>query len=359
MKMKKSKKLPIILLSGAVLVAVSVVIFLFFNYYWKISYSLKNPVFEINSSATVEDLVENISKGMLVNGADILETETLGDHEQKIIIRNKLEKDTEIYAHFAIDDTIPPNIEGEDALTIYENGEIDILSQYDFSDNSLLEIKTEVSGEYNTKKVGEYRLTLIATDLSNNVSEKSITLNVIKDPSKQVNSNPYYIKINRKLNTVMVYGLDDFGKYTKLVKTFVASTGKDGSSTPLGTFKVSDRHETLFLVGNVWGHYTLRITGAIFFHSVPYFTKGAPWNNLEYEEYNKLGEKASAGCVRLAAIDAKWIYDNIPYGTTVEIYDADVLPSGVIKPTSIKIDPNSDKRGWDPTDPDPSNPWKQ
>ena len=79
---------------------------------------------------------------------------------------------------------------------------------------------------------------------------------------------------------------------------------------------------------------------------------------MEYLEYNKLGNGASAGCVRLAAIDAKWIYDNISSGTVVKIYDSDELPPGVVKPTAIKIDENDVRRGWDPTDPDPSNPWR-
>ena len=178
-------------------------------------------------------------------------------------------------------------------------------------------------------------------------------------PQPIANKNPYYIKINRQLNVVMVYGLDENGAYTRLLKVFVCSTGKDGGSeTPTGIFSVADRYEALYLVGNVWGHYAVRIVGAIYFHSVPYFSKGAPWNNLEYEEYNKLGQGASAGCVRLSTADAEWIYTNIPYGTTVEIYNSSELPAGVIKPTPIHIDPNSENRGWDPTDPDPNNPWR-
>ena len=33
----------------------------------------------------------------------------------------------------------------------------------------------------------------------------------------------------------------------------------------------------------------------------------------------RLGFKISNGCIRLAKVNAKWIYDNIPYGTTVYI----------------------------------------
>ena len=170
----------------------------------------------------------------------------------------------------------------------------------------------------------------------------------------------YYIEVNRQQNVVMIYALDQAGAPSDIIKVFVASTGAAGSETIIGTFHISDRFEALYLVGDVWGRYAVRIEGRYYFHSVPYFSKGngGVWNDLEYLEYNKLGEGASAGCVRLAVVDAKWIYDNIPAGTTVKIYDADDLPSGVIKPTATKIDENSPNRGWDPTDPSPENPWK-
>ena len=108
------------------------------------------------------------------------------------------------------------------------------------------------------------------------------------------------------------------------------------------------------LEGNVYGQYATRITGHILFHSVPYAEKSK--DSLKYAAYNKLGKAASAGCIRLSVIDAKWIYDNCPKGTTVVIYDSsDEEP--LEKPTPIKIDTSDKRRGWDPTDPDPNNPW--
>ena len=89
---------------------------------------------------------------------------------------------------------------------------------------------------------------------------------------------------------------------------------------------------------------------------IPYFTKNK--GDLEWEEYNKLGSAASLGCVRLAVKDEKWLYDNLPKGTTVKIFDGS-LPSGVTKPTAIKIDKDSPNKGWDPTDPDKNNPWNK
>ena len=112
----------------------------------------------------------------------------------------------------------------------------------------------------------------------------------------------------------------------------------------------------------MWGHYilskemgagALAITGNILFHSVPYYSRSK--GNLETAEYNKLGTKASMGCIRLAVKDAKWIYDFCPVGSPIHIYDVSELP--VEKPTPIHIDPSDPRAGWDPTDPDPNNPW--
>ena len=62
------------------------------------------------------------------------------------------------------------------------------------------------------------------------------------------------------------------------------------------------------------------------------------------------------GCVRLTVEDAKWIYDNCPSGTYVEVYDSDD-PGPLGKPEAMKLDADSPNKGWDPTDPDERNPW--
>ena len=97
-----------------------------------------------------------------------------------------------------------------------------------------------------------------------------------------------------------------------------------GTSTPSGgIYKLyGTKHRWHTLLGHipgtyVYGQYTSAIVGNIFFHSVPYTTKGDP-SSLEYLEYDKLGTKASAGCIRLTVQDAAWIYNNITTGTIVE-----------------------------------------
>lgn len=167
------------------------------------------------------------------------------------------------------------------------------------------------------------------------------------------NTEPYRITVNLAKNIVTVYGKDEAGEYTRPEKAFPCSVG---AATPTGTFRTTDKYVWRPLFGGVYGQYATRITGHILFHSVPYFKQDK--STLEYEEYNKLGQEASAGCIRLAAADAKWIYDNCPSRTTVEMYrDGRAEPLEPQAPQ--KIDTADARRGWDPTDPDPENPWAE
>lgn len=164
---------------------------------------------------------------------------------------------------------------------------------------------------------------------------------------------PYYLKINRQQNVVTVYEKDENGDYTVPVKAILCSTGLY-NATPKGTFQLSSKYIWRELNGGVYGQYASRITGGVLFHSVPYASKNKA--TLSVSKYNKLGQQASMGCVRLTVEDAKWIYDNCPSGTYVEVYDSED-PGPLGKPESLKLDADSPNKGWDPTDPDERNPW--
>ena len=164
---------------------------------------------------------------------------------------------------------------------------------------------------------------------------------------------PYYLKINRQQNVVTVYERDETGEYTIPIKAIICSTGLY-NATPKGTFQLSSKYIWRELNGGVYGQYASRITGGVLFHSVPYASKNKA--TLSVSKYNKLGQQASMGCVRLTVEDAKWIYDNCPSGTYVEIYDSEE-PGPLGKPEAMKLDADSPNKGWDPTDPDERNPW--
>lgn len=173
--------------------------------------------------------------------------------------------------------------------------------------------------------------------------------------SVAVDTRPdYVLYVNRTLNCVTVMQQNPEGTLTP-VKEMVCSCGKEGSDTPEGTFKTSNYYEWRKMVDNTYGRYAVRFHGQILFHSVPYIEESP--DTLEWEEFNKLGQNASLGCVRLSVKDAKWIYDNCKQGTTVVVYSGNEKVGGLEKPVAVKIDVNSPYRVWDPTDMDPYNPW--
>ena len=168
---------------------------------------------------------------------------------------------------------------------------------------------------------------------------------------------PYLIKVNRIQNCITIYKKDKSGEYTVPYKAIVCSTGKKLGDTPLGEFTTLISYEWLLMVDGSYGQFAYRYYGSILFHSVPYFSKNK--DDLEYKQFNKLGESASLGCVRVCVRDAIWLIENCPVGTQVVVYDDETSPGPLGKPEMIKIPVNSPYRGWDPTDPDPNNPWLQ
>lgn len=156
----------------------------------------------------------------------------------------------------------------------------------------------------------------------------------------------YTIYVNRKSNIVNVVN-----RKGKLVQAMYCSTGV-GYATIKGTFHTQNKLRWHILSHGVYGQYCTRISGPYLFHSVWYYSQRK--NSLSIKQYNRLGTQASMGCVRLAVADAKWIYDNCPVGTKVVIGESRRLT----KPSRTKIKLSASKgTGWDPTDPDPSNPY--
>lgn len=106
-------------------------------------------------------------------------------------------------------------------------------------------------------------------------------------------------------------------KSGKVLRESYCSTGLPASPTPKGRFLVGDKGPS-FLTGtnkDVICYNWTRINNNYLFHSVLYWKNGGiiPWEN------EKLGRKASHGCIRLPLSEAKWIYNNVPRNTLVTI----------------------------------------
>lgn len=131
-------------------------------------------------------------------------------------------------------------------------------------------------------------------------------------------NDPIWIKVSKEKQRVYIM------KGNKIMFTMVCSTGLDTSpdtstSTPEGTFHIQHEKGTSFYNASekegakYWVSW--KNHGEFLFHSVATDKNG----NVIESEAEKLGQKASHGCVRLAMPDAKWVYDNIKYNTKVVI----------------------------------------
>lgn len=154
----------------------------------------------------------------------------------------------------------------------------------------------------------------------------------------------YYITVNRKNCVVTIFAPNKNGDYVIPVKAMTCSVGKASTQTPTGTYNTSAKYRWAELMGPSYGQYCTRIVGGVLFHSVAGYNKTS--YNLSASDYNKLGQPASHGCVRLCVRDAKWIYDNCKIGTTVKIMDSSI--DIFSKPKTIKI---KSSQHYDPTDP--------
>ena len=93
---------------------------------------------------------------------------------------------------------------------------------------------------------------------------------------------------------------------------WACSPGKPSTPTVSGVFKVGIKGR-YFDSGSARCHWYTQFKGNYLFHSVLYTKSGKISDG-------RLGMKLSHGCVRLNIKNAKWIYDNIPKGTTVVVY---------------------------------------
>ena len=157
-------------------------------------------------------------------------------------------------------------------------------------------------------------------------------------------SAKYWLKVNKSQNVVNVYKQEN-GKWVEY-KAMLCSTGNNGC-TPSGNYTVKKKWRWQHLFHGVSGQYVTQFYGNYLFHSVVY-DKYKSNSSCIRKEYNKLGKQASHGCVRLATMDAKWIYKNCGKGTKVTVYKSST-PGPFGKPAIVKMR-GSGKRGWDPTD---------
>lgn len=83
-------------------------------------------------------------------------------------------------------DTIKPEIIGAKDITIKQGDTIDLTQNIKVEDNIDKDIPLVITGDIDTNKVGEYKITYTATDRSNNKAEQTIKIKIEpKEPTQE------------------------------------------------------------------------------------------------------------------------------------------------------------------------------
>lgn len=182
MTKKRKKKLKISLF---LILLILIIIFSFIMIYisknnLKVTLT-KDLTFEVNEKIKIKEIITNIENGSLKDEEELLDTSQLGKKEITINIlsNNKNKKYT---FKVTIVDNTKPTINSEDKITIYTNDEVDLLDYVTVNDNYDENVEVKVKGEYDNTKEGEYQLSYVAKDSSNNEQTKEFTL-IVKKPT--------------------------------------------------------------------------------------------------------------------------------------------------------------------------------
>ena len=169
-------------------------------------------------------------------------------------------------------------------------------------------------------------------------------------------ARPFRIYVNRARCTMTIYLKDYQGNYVIPYKAILISVGMPDTPTPTGWSEIGQKYSWYWYKEDTcWLRYVSFFAGSSkMLHSEAYYSQN--YDDMVLGEFNKLGNPASHGCVRMALIDAKWVYENCYAGTRVYVYDDWDYAGPLGKPSPIRVDASSGT-GWDPTDPDPGNPW--
>ena len=106
-----------------------------------------------------------------------------------------------------------------------------------------------------------------------------------------------------------------YNNQQELVRTVLVSTGASTTPTPTGLGQVYSKHQSVTMRGRGYVApgvpWAMCITqnGMICMH-------GAPWQEAAGEAF---GVPRSHGCIRIPSPHARWLYENTPMGTPVNI----------------------------------------
>ena len=152
-------------------------------------------------------------------------------------------------------------------------------------------------------------LTLISDTLKNSNSYTNYALEKI-NKSDFSSKTKYFIWVDTKNFKTNIF--KGSTHYWVLENSFLCTVGRPSSPTIKGTFYAGPKGYSFGEARGFRCLYYTQIKDNYLFHSIPYNLDGSIRDS-------RLGMQLTDGCVRLTTKHAKWIYYNVPSGTTIYI----------------------------------------
>ena len=158
---------------------------------------------------------------------------------------------------------------------------------------------------------------------------------LMNDVSNIFNPSSKSITVDRIRGITTIYGYNSqTGKYDTPIKAMWCSVGNPISLTKAGTYNMGWQLRVKEMNASdgsyrCWAPYVSQIYGLVYFHGVSSNTPDL--KTVTAGSFRGLGSPASHGCVRLAAVDARWIYYNTSSGTTVKVGDGLGAPMNPVR----------------------------
>lgn len=145
------------------------------------SYRIKQKEIEVYSNIKISDLIELLDGK--INDNKVIDTKTTGEKEITFFYHKKDKRTRKGTFTIQIKDTEEPLVWLANSYSVKVGSKIDLASTILCADNYDKKPECKIEGDYDLNKAGNYRLTYVATDNSNNTQKVDFTLYVY-EPKK-------------------------------------------------------------------------------------------------------------------------------------------------------------------------------
>lgn len=147
---------------------------------------------------------------------------------------------------------------------------------------------------------------VVVTQLGYGVERKHLRIARRHERPSGVSANEPWLHVELSEQTLVAYRGD------QPVFATLVSSGREGLETPTGLFRIRDKHKTVTMRGaDKSGPFEVAEVPWSMFYSGNYALHGAYW-------HNDFGKVRSHGCINLAPVDARWLFQ----------WTAGALPAG-------------------------------